>query len=105
MTYYGTAGEVPLFLDSMWRGGGPHWDATRDIDPPDYNGQWSGAGDEMKHFAIDRHSGGSNALFMDGYSRKVPIKQLWDLSWHIGYPTERARSMNPSWWGPWLGKD
>jgi prepilin-type N-terminal cleavage/methylation domain-containing protein/prepilin-type processing-associated H-X9-DG protein len=99
------AGEVPLFLDAMWRGGGPHWDDTRDIDPPDFNGQWSGAGDEMKHFAFDRHSGGSNALFIDGSARKVPVKKLWNLNWHIGYPTERARTMNASWWGPWLGKD
>ena len=99
------AGEVPLFLDAMWRGGGPHWDNTNDIDPPDFNGQWSGAGHEMKHFAFDRHSGGSNALFIDGSARKVPVKKLWDLNWHVGYPTQRARTMNASWWGPWLGKD
>jgi prepilin-type N-terminal cleavage/methylation domain-containing protein/prepilin-type processing-associated H-X9-DG protein len=99
------AGEVPLFLDAMWRGGGPHWDGTNDIAPPQFNGDWQGAGHEMKHFAIDRHSRGSNTLFMDGSARKVPVKQLWDLNWHIGYPVQRAQTMTSAWWGPWLGQD
>ncbi len=97
-------GNVPLFLDAMWRGGGPHWDDDRDIDPPDFNGQWSGAGDEMKHFAMDRHGGGVNVLFMDQSARKVRVKELWGLSWHKGYPTERYLRMTGDWWGPWLSK-
>ena len=64
-------GDVPLFLDAMWRGGGPHWDRDRAITPPDENGRWYGAGHEMKHFAMDRHGGGVNVLFMDGHARKV----------------------------------
>jgi prepilin-type N-terminal cleavage/methylation domain-containing protein len=99
------AGEVPLFLDAMWRGGGPHWDNDNAIRPPVKNGQWAGAGHEMKHFALDRHAGGVNALFMDYSARKVPVKKLWDLNWHIDYPTQRARNMTASWWGGWLGKD
>ncbi len=99
------AGEVPLFLDAMWRGGGPHWDVTNAITPPNENGDWQGAAHEMKHFAMDRHGGGSNALFMDGSARKVPPKELWDLNWHKDYPKNRAQTMSPSWWGPWLGKD
>lgn len=99
------AGEVPLFLDSMWRGGGPHWDGTNDIAPPSFNGDWQGAGHEMKHFAIDRHSKGSNVLFVDASARKVPVKQLWELNWHVGYPVQRSKTMTAAWWGPWLGQD
>lgn len=98
------SGDVPLFLDAMWRGGGPHWDNTNAIAPPRENGDWQGAGHEMKHFAIDRHSGGVNTLFMDGSARKVRVKQLWELNWHIDYPTTRASRMSDSWWGPWLSK-
>ncbi len=69
------AGEVPLFLDAMWRGGGPHWDVTNAITPPNENGDWQGAAHEMKHFAMDRHGGGSNALFMDAISINVLANQ------------------------------
>ena len=99
------AGEVPLFLDAMWRGGGPHWDSTNAITPPSENGDWQGAGHEMKHFAIDRHGAGSNVLFMDASARKVQTKELWGLMWHKNYPTQRVQTMSPSWWGPWLSKD
>jgi prepilin-type N-terminal cleavage/methylation domain-containing protein len=97
--------EVPLFLDSMWRGGGPQWESTNDISPPSFNGDWQGAGHEMKHFAIDRHARGINSLFMDSTVRKVRIKELWDLKWHRDYDVRRAQTMSPSWWGPWLGKE
>ena len=97
-------GEVPVFLDAMWRGGGPHWDGAQDISPPSENGQWMGYEHEMKHFAMDRHSGGVNVLFMDGGARKVLVKDLWDLRWHVGYPVNRARQQPDSWWGPWLSK-
>ncbi len=97
-------GDLPLFLDAMWRGGGPQWDEDRDIAPPQENGEWSGAGWEMKHFAMDRHGGGVNVLFMDQSARKVRVKQLWGQSWHKGYPTERVLRMTDDWWGPWLTK-
>ena len=97
-------GDVPLCLDAMWRGGGPHWDRDRAITPPDENGRWYGAGHEMKHFAMDRHGGGVNVLFMDGHARKVRVKELWGLEWHKGYPVDRARLSDESWWGPWLSK-
>ena len=97
-------GEIPIFLDAMWRGGGPHWDGTEDITPPTENGHWAGYGHEMKHFAMDRHGGGVNALFVDGGARKVQVKKLWDLKWHVDYPMDRARQQSETWWGPWLSK-
>ncbi|MFC1763830.1 type II secretion system protein [Planctomycetota bacterium] len=96
------AGEVPLFLDAMWRGGGPHWDSSNAIIPPRKNGQWTGAGYEMQHFAMDRHGGGVNGLFMDNHVSKVRVKELWGLNWHKGYDRHRAYTQSDSWWGSWL---
>ncbi len=91
--------DVPLFGDSMWRGGGPasglelEYDPQhRKVMPPDENGQWTGAGYEMKHFCIDRHGAGSiNWVFVDGSLRKIGVKQLWTLRWHKEFKT----------YGPW----
>ena len=98
------AGEVPMFLDSMWRGGGPHWVATKATQPPEENGKWYGYGYEMSHFAIDRHSGGVNSLFSDGSVRKLRVKELWSQKWHKEFDTQKAQTMPASWWGPWLSK-
>jgi prepilin-type N-terminal cleavage/methylation domain-containing protein/prepilin-type processing-associated H-X9-DG protein len=95
----GNMANVPLVLDSMWRGGGPWYgDATgrstdpsyNGIRPPDFNGQWSGANKEMMHFAMDRHSKGVNAVFVDGSVRHVGIKGLWRLKWHKKYEAARG---------------
>ena len=98
-SYSGKMGNVPLFLDSMWRGGGPWYgDASgrpsnptyNGIRPPDFNGQWSGYNKEMMHFAIDRHSRGVNAVMMAGSVRPVGIKGLWSLKWHRKYDERRG---------------
>jgi len=98
------AGAVPLFLDSMWRGGGPFWERPEAIAPPVRNGEWQAAKHEMKHFALDRHAGGVNSLFMDNSVRKVRVKELWELRWHRQYDTNRVHHAPASWWGPWLSK-
>jgi len=86
--------NVPLFLDSMWRGGGPWYGQANGIAsnpsyagirPPDRNGQWISYNNEMMHFAIDRHSQGVNAVFLDGAVRHVGLKGLWKLKWHKKY--------------------
>ena len=78
--------EIPLFSDMMWRGGGPdHRIAGKDAAPA-YNGEWSGAGQESKHFAFMRHNKGINILFFDNSVRgtKSP-KEIWTLKWHRTY--------------------
>ena len=86
--------NVPLFLDSMWRGGAPWYgDASGEtgyptyygIRPPDFNGQWRTWDHEMMHFAMDRHSKGINGVFVDGSVRHIGIKGLWNLQWHKKY--------------------
>ena len=102
--------KIPLFLDSMWRGGGPFYEGnsiTKRIAPPDFNGQWGnntdlsgtggGAGHEMKHFCIDRHSKAVNGVFFDLSTRKIPLKHLWKLKWHKKFDT----SGYPAYGDPW----
>ena len=95
----GNMANVPLVLDSMWRGGGPWYGdpsgnstnpAYEGIRPPDFNGQWINARHEMMHFAIDRHSKGVNGVFVDGSARHIGIKGLWSLRWHKKYEAGRG---------------
>jgi prepilin-type N-terminal cleavage/methylation domain-containing protein len=75
--------NIPVFLDSMWRGGGPFYRAgsittDRISPPPLYNGQWEPHryNGEMRHFCIDRHSGCINGVFMDWSVRKIGLKEF-----------------------------
>ena len=63
---------------------------------------------EMCHFAIDRHDGGSNHLFMDSSARKVGLKELWKLKWHRKFDTNgpwtNQGGVQPSAWPDWMRK-
>ncbi|MFC1652221.1 type II secretion system protein [Planctomycetota bacterium] len=96
------AGDIPLFLDAMWRGGGPHYDRIEAYKPPVVNGAWSNYDFEMQHFAMNRHGGGVNSLFLDGSARKVRVRELWDLRWHKEYDVRRADSFDASFWPDWI---
>jgi prepilin-type processing-associated H-X9-DG protein len=86
--------RIPLFADTMWRGGGPHHTDR----PPAFNGEWAGAGAEMHHFAIKRHGKGINVLFFDGSVRRARIKELWQLPWHRQFDVNYApRIQFPAW--------
>jgi len=103
--------QIPLFLDGMWRGGGPFYQTINPgnnrIKPPDYNGQWgnnanftgtaNGYDHEMKHFCIDRHSGAVNSVFFDLSTRKVPLKHLWKLKWHREFNTSGYPAQGGTW--------
>ena len=86
--------EIPLFADSMWRGGGPgHTDP-----PPAFNGEWSGAGAESHHFALARHRKGVNLLFFDASVRYNRAKDLWKRRWHREYDVNYySRIKFPAW--------
>jgi len=109
------ASQVPVFADMMWRGGGPTYTTSETgalsrtfnrIIPPQFDGQWLGAGNEMMHFAINRHQTGINVLFMDWTVRAVGLKELWTLKWHRKYPINgpwtRAGGVQPSDWPEWM---
>jgi len=105
--------EIPIFGDAMWRGGGPFYQNgnmnSNRIAPPQFNGQWSGAGHEMKHFVIDRHRNGRvNHMFLDWSTREVDLKELYKLKWHrtfnqVGGWT-LAGGVQPSTWPEWMRK-
>ena len=105
--------EIPIFGDSMWRGGGPFYQngnaQSNRIAPPQVHGQWYGAAHEMKHFLIDRHKNGRvNHMFMDWSAREVDLKELYTLRWHrtfnkTGYWT-LAGGAQPSTWPDWMQK-
>jgi len=92
--------RIPVFLDSMWRGGGPMQSGNANrYKAPDFNGQWSGAGREMMHFAVDRHQGKVNSLFLDYSVRTVGLKELWRLKWNKSYNTSL---LPPNAWPDWM---
>ena len=92
--------EIPIFLDSMWRGGWPYSEETIAIIPPDFNGQWRGPGYEISHFCIDRHNRAVNSTMMDLSVEKVPVKNLWRLKWHREFDTVGWQDSWPDWMEP-----
>jgi prepilin-type N-terminal cleavage/methylation domain-containing protein len=99
------AGEIPVFADTMWRGGGPFPSGPRG-DPPDFNGQWINADAEMRHFCIDRHHATINHLFLDWSVRPVGIKELWTLRWHRQFDRQgrwtKAGGVQTADWPLWM---
>jgi prepilin-type N-terminal cleavage/methylation domain-containing protein/prepilin-type processing-associated H-X9-DG protein len=87
--------DTPLFLDAMWRGGGPYFNDA----PPDFNGEWLGINAEMSHFAIERHGKGVNILYFDSSVRNTRAKDLWRLPWSKGYNVNATAQavMFPDW--------
>jgi prepilin-type processing-associated H-X9-DG protein len=92
--------DTPLMADTMWRGGGPDT-LGNDGARPAYNGEWSGAGYEFKHFAIVRHNKGSQLVFFDGSARSKRVRELWALPWHkefdVDYAARQGASFFPAW--------
>jgi prepilin-type N-terminal cleavage/methylation domain-containing protein/prepilin-type processing-associated H-X9-DG protein len=84
---------TPLFLDAMWRGGGPF----ESDQAPQFNGQWDGTTTEIFAFAMARHAKGVNILFFDGSVRYSRTKDLWQLPWHAGYDVNAVRTTFPGW--------
>jgi len=75
--------------------------------PPEYDGLYfGGAKYPMRVFAIDRHGGAINMLFMDWSVRKVGLKELWTLKWHRNYntagPWTKAGGVLPEDWPKWM---
>jgi prepilin-type N-terminal cleavage/methylation domain-containing protein len=101
------AAEIPVFADTMWRGGGPY-DKGAKGEPPLFNGQWVNASAEMKHFCIDRHNGFINHLFLDWSVRQVGLKELWTLRWHKTFdvrgPWTKGGGVQTADWPEWMRK-
>ena len=82
-----SAARVPVFLDCMYVSAYVlHFDEP----PPFYDQYDSWASNGIQMFAMDRHNGGTNAVFADWSVRKVGIKELWTLKWHNQFDTSGA---------------
>jgi prepilin-type processing-associated H-X9-DG protein len=59
-------------------------------------------------FAMDRHQGGINSLFMDWSVRKAGVKELWTLKWAPQFdtasPWTKAGGVQADQWPRWMQK-
>ncbi len=83
------ADTIPLFLDALWLAGSP-----RQIDiPPQLElgvTQAQGSANNMNRFAVNRHNGNVNSLFLDFSVRPVGLKELWIQKWSRIYTIDSA---------------
>jgi len=112
----GGGNNIPVFADTMWRGGGPFSGETgaprlpERGAPPERDGQWADMGGlkakgEIRHFCIDRHEERINMLFMDWSVRTVGLKELWTLKWHREFNTAgpwTSPRVMPRDWPDWM---
>ncbi len=107
--------NVPMMMDAMWRGGGPHTGNADAYSIPsvhpdslEYDDEWH-VNNEMHHFFIPRHRNGVNMVFLDMSVDHVPLGDMfekrwnrrwdvntlpqngWDHEWLIPYAPERVR--------------
>jgi prepilin-type N-terminal cleavage/methylation domain-containing protein/prepilin-type processing-associated H-X9-DG protein len=94
--------NIPMMLDSMWRGGGPSLDQANKHERPSFNGEWTSSNDDMKHFAMHRHRRGINAVFFDGSARHVRARDLWFFKWHRNYDVMDTRLYSPGYFPTWM---
>ena len=94
--------DTPLMADAMWRGGGPDVPVTPDSDRPAFNGEWSGAGHEFKHFAIARHGKVTQLVFFDGSARRKRPRQLWELYWHNRFDVTYVGTQGVNYFPVWM---
>ncbi len=102
---------VPLLADCATIGGKPITEG--DINPPQYDGNWygpplamPGTAASIARFVLNRHTEGSNYLFMDLSARKVGLKENWTLKWHQTFNTSncwtKAGGVEPDDWPEWM---
>jgi len=83
--YSDAAGSVPIIGDSVWVGA---WPFSEDTVPDDLTGETGypsyphARGRFMGRFCVDRHKKAINVGFVDTHVDRVPLKELWTLSWH-----------------------
>ena len=87
----GDASNIPLQLDSRWRGGGPMYEIQDKYDSSSVKDNYSDPSNndplEMQHFAFPRHGKKTQVVFFDGSARGVRVKELWSLKWHRNWDT------------------
>lgn len=78
---------IPIFGDSTWHDAWPQDTDTPAPAPDAFGISNQGETNEMRHFAIDRHNGTVNMVFMNWSVRPVGLKEHWTLKWHRTFNT------------------
>ncbi|MHC5059080.1 MAG: type II secretion system protein [Planctomycetota bacterium] len=98
--------NVPVFADATWHDAWPRHTDTPSPTMDAFGIGNQGTSGEMNHFAIDRHNGFVNFLFMDWSVRDVGLKECWTLKWHREFntmgPWTTAGGALASDWPVWL---
>lgn len=111
----GNRSSIPLFMDSIWRGGAPGYSGDVDaMNMPAFESEtnnWSDRGVRggIRQFAMPRHGAGAkagtNVLFFDLSARHVQIKEMWTLKWHRNFDTGIWQTQQGTIWpGEWMKK-
>jgi len=98
--------NIPLMLDSRWRGGGPTYDETVEAYqasnvPDDYtdtsgNGETTGfAGFEMEHFTFPRHGQRANFVYFDGSVKGNRLRDYWTQQWNLNWNVNQWQTTYP----------
>ena len=94
--------NIPVLLDSTYPYVHPG-DGGR-LHPPRAGGVRNVSG--MGYFALNRHNEHTNGLFLDWSVRRIGIKELWTLKWHMQFDTAnawtRAGGALPEDWPEWM---
>lgn len=85
--------NVPVFTAGWRWGGHPYDSGANHLPPPTENAHTHGFG----RFAMNRHQGAVNTLFVDTSVRRVPLKRLWGLKWHRSFDVDAPRPRWPAW--------
>jgi prepilin-type N-terminal cleavage/methylation domain-containing protein len=100
--------NIPLFMDSKWRGLQPDYNGTAKPDkmePTPAINTLTGATDGLGIVDMPRHAngikGGINTLFFDLSATQVQMKQLWRLKWHRDFD-KRGYVENGNTWPAWM---
>jgi prepilin-type N-terminal cleavage/methylation domain-containing protein len=74
--------NIPVFTESWWVDG---WPLDTDQPAPYGDRTPTLSNNEMQRMCVDRHAGAQFVLFADWSTRKVALKQLWQLKWHRNF--------------------
>lgn len=105
--------NIPLLADCATVGGKPKLELDYSISPPEYDGHWYNGSlptynitISIARFVLNRHTEGSNYLFMDLSARKVGLKENWTLKWSRTFNTSnrwtKAGGVEPDDWPVWM---